>query len=121
MNQRSAKHDVVIMELYRPPKAAGMDYYLRLENDLNNIVTWATSQKQFVIITGDLNLNRLKPDEREGKIQGDLEDIHELSCLINKPTRITDTSRTLIDFILTSLTNKPEIFKKKRCLRPGTK
>ena len=45
-----------------------MDYYFRLENDLNHIVTWATSQKQFVIITGDLNLNRLKTDEREGKI-----------------------------------------------------
>ena len=52
-----------------------MDYYLRLENDLNDIVTWATSQKQFVIITGDLNLNRLKPDKREGKILRDLEDI----------------------------------------------
>ena len=93
-----------------------MDYYFRLENDLNHIVTWATSQKQFVIITGDLNLNRLKTDEREGKIQRDLEDIHELSCLINKPTRITDTSRTLIDVILT---NKPEIFKESNVYDPG--
>ena len=93
-----------------------MDYYFRLENDLNHIVTWATSQKQFVIITGDLNLNRLKTDKREGKIVRDLEDIHELSCLINKPTRITDTSRTLIDVILT---NKPEIFKESNVYDPG--
>lgn len=86
IESKFGKHNVVIMGLYRPPKAAGMDYYLRLENDLNDIVTWATSQKQFVIMTGDLNLNRLKPDKREGKILRDLEDIHELSCLINKPT-----------------------------------
>ena len=111
IESKFGKHDEVIMGLYRPPKAAGMDYYFRLENDLNDIVTWATSQKQFVIITGDLNLNRLKPDEIEGKIQHDLEDIHELSCLINNPTRITDTSRTLIDVIFTNLINKPEIFK----------
>lgn len=65
------------------------------------------SQKQFVIITEDLNLNRLKSHEREGKILYDLEDVHELLCVMNKPTRITDTSRTLIDVILT---NKPEIF-----------
>ena len=107
MNQSSAN---------RPPKAAGMDYYLRLENDLNDIVTWATSQKQFVIMTGDLNLNRLKPDKREGKILRDLEDIHELSCLINKPTRIKETSRTLIDVILN---NKPEIFKESDVYEPG--
>ena len=75
IESKFGKHNVVIMGLYRPPKAAGMDYYLRLENDLNDIVTWAASQKQFVIITGDLNLNRLKPDKREGKILRDLEDI----------------------------------------------
>lgn len=74
------------------------------------------SKKQFVIITGDLNLNRLKPDKREGKILRDLEDVHELSCLINKPTRITNTSRTLIDVILT---NKPEIFKESDVYDPG--
>lgn len=73
-------------------------------------------KKQFVIITGDLNLNRLKPDKREGKILRDLEDVHELSCLINKPTRITITSRTLIDVILT---NKPEIFKESDVYDPG--
>ena len=71
---RFGKHDVIIMGLYRPPKVAGMDYYLRLENYLNEIITWAMTKKQFVIITGDLNLNRLKPDEREGKIPCDLEE-----------------------------------------------
>ena len=119
IESKFGKHDVVIMGLYKPPKAAGMDYYLRLENDLNDIVTWATSQKQFVIITEDLNLNRLKPDEREGKIQRDLEDIHELSCLINKPTRITNISRTLIDVILANQIIKPEMFKESDVYDPG--
>ena len=37
----------------------------------------------------------------------DLEDIHGYSCLIDKPTRITDHSQTLLDIILT---NKPDLF-----------
>ena len=116
IESKFGKHDVVIMGLYRPPKATGMDYYLRLENDLTDIVTWAMSQKQVVIITGDLNLNRLKPEEREDKILRDLEDIHDLSCLISKPTRITGTIQTLIDVILT---NKPELFKENNVYDPG--
>eukprot|EP00794_Sanderia_malayensis_P001606 gene1606-1777_t len=37
----------------------------------------------------------------------DLEDVHNLDCLITEPTRCTDLSQTLIDVILT---NKPEYF-----------
>ena len=54
---------------------------------------------------GDLNLNRLKFDERDGKPLRDIEDI----CLITESTRVTITSQTLLDVILT---NKPEMFNK---------
>lgn len=51
---------VVVIGIYRPPKSVGEDYYVRLEEELNDIVSWACLQKQFVIVTGDLNLDRLK-------------------------------------------------------------
>lgn len=101
------KHDVVVVGIYRPPKSIGEQYYLRLEEELNDICTFAQLQKQFVIVLGDLNLDRLRPERREGKILLDLEDIHGYSCLIDKPTRITDHSQTLLDIFLT---NKPDLF-----------
>ena len=61
----------------------------------------------FIIFLGDLNLDRLRPERRQGKILLDLEDIHGYSCLIDKPTRITEHSQTLLDTILT---NKPYLF-----------
>ena len=98
---------MVVLCIYRPPKAAGKDHYLRTEQELNEIVAWATLQSKILIITGDLNLNRLQPHGREGKMLIDLEHIHNLNCLITEPTRCTDSSQTLIDVILT---NKPEYF-----------
>ena len=38
----------------------------------------------------------------------DLEDVHGLECLVTKPTRITDTTETLLDVILT---NRLDLFK----------
>ena len=58
--------------------------------------------------TGDLNLDRLPPLWRDGKILCDLEDTHGLICVITRPTRITNNSQTLIDV---NFTNKPELFK----------
>ena len=53
---------------------------------------------------GDLNLNRLDTNKREGKILKDLEDSFALECLIKSPTRITNSSSTLIDVIRLGLT-----------------
>ncbi|KAK3744231.1 hypothetical protein QZH41_004610 [Actinostola sp. cb2023] len=108
IESKFGSHDVVVLLIYRPPKASGQDYYLRLEKDLYDIATWASLQKQFLVIAGDLNMDRLRPNYREGKILCDLEDVLGLTCLIDKPTRITESSQTLIDVILT---NKPHLFK----------
>ena len=70
---------------------------------------WASLQKQLVILLGDLNMDRLRPETREGKILKDLEDVHGVQCMITEPTRITQTSETLLDVILT---NKPQMLKK---------
>jgi len=42
--------------------------------------------------------------------------VHRLSCLVTKPTRITEKSHTLLDVILT---NKPELFKEVVVHDPG--
>ena len=64
---------------------------------------------------GDLNLNRLRPDQREGNILLDLEKIHGLKCLISEPTRVTQNHASLLDVILT---NKPELFRESGVYNP---
>ena len=59
-----------------------------------------------LILVGDLNCDvyKLAPDPQTHKLQT-LCCLYQLSQVINKPTRITETTATLIDLILT---NKPE-------------
>ena len=71
--------------------------------------------RNFVFITEDLILDRLRPDQREGKLLLDLEDVHNFNCLINEPSRATTCSQTQLDVILT---NKPEDFKCSGVLDP---
>ena len=97
----------MVVGLKRPQKSIVELCYVRLEEELNDICTFASLQNQFIIVLGDLNLDRLRPERREGKMLLDLEDIHGYSCLIDKPTRIIEHSQTLLDTILT---NKPYLF-----------
>ena len=101
------------MGIYRPPgqssKSSCSRYIEKVEEELNEICMWASLQKQLVILLGDLNMDRLRPETREGKILKDLEDVHGLQCMITEPTRITQTTETLLDVILI---NKPQMFKK---------
>ena len=48
-----------------------------------------------------MNLDRLKPENKGGKLRN-LEKICELECLIKRATRITRSSQTLLDVILTN-------------------
>ena len=99
----------VVLGLYRPPHNMGVNYYETLEDELNEITTWACSQCQTIIIMGDLNLDRLKPSGREGKMLIDLEEVHELICWFNQPTRVTTTSQTLLDVILVNSPNSIKV------------
>ena len=65
---------------------------------------------------GDLNLNSLRPDQREGKILLDLEEIHGLKWLISEPTRVTQNHTSLLAVILT---NKPELFRESGAYNPA--
>ena len=93
-----------IIGLYRPPRSVN---YTMLQDDLFHLCSWLFSHRESVIILGDLNLDRLKPNSREGKILQDIEDIFDFTCLIQEPTQITPTTSTLLDVILT---NKADMF-----------
>ena len=61
------------------------------------------------IIAGNLNCDLLNPDSgvKDGRALIDLAEVYRSSNLIKEPTRITNTSTTLIDVIFTS---KPRSF-----------
>ena len=104
--------NMVIIGIYRPPRNLCGDYKLLLENELSQVCNWASLQSNSVVIIGDLNLDRLRPDKREGKLLLDLETEQGFTCLITKPTRVehrgTITGHSLNDVFLT---HRPEFFK----------
>ena len=106
--------DIIFIGIYRPPKVASLrgeqQYLEKGEEELNDICMWASVLKQTIVITGDLNLDRLRPDRREEKILLDLEEVHDLHGLITTPT-----SETLLDVIMTT---KPSLFKQYGSVNP---
>ena len=57
-----------------------------------------------LLVLGDLTCDLLQPQNNggEGSDLLDLCDIFNLECLVNEPTRVTPTSKTLIYVILTN-------------------
>ena len=104
---------MVIIGIYRPPKALCGDYQTSLESELSYVCNWASLKSNSVVVLGDLNLDRLRPDKREGKLLLDLETEQGLTCLTTQPTRTekrgTMITSTLIDVLLT---NRQELFKR---------
>ncbi|PFX15853.1 hypothetical protein AWC38_SpisGene19906 [Stylophora pistillata] len=107
IQSKLGRHNAILLGLYLSLKANGKDYYLRLENELHDLISWASLQRELLIVTAHLNLDKFKPDSRECKILCDVEEVHGLTYLIDKPTRTTVKSQTLLDVILR---NKPELF-----------
>ena len=97
--------NAIILGLYRPTHCRGINYYAELEKEFNECLMWATMQFSTVIIMGDLNMDKLKVNGREAKLLRDIEEVFELTCLVTEPTRITDTSQTLLDVLLTNKHN----------------
>ena len=114
-----ANRSMTVLGIYRPPRNLNSSYAIKLENELSSICNWAAFQNKIVIVLGDLNLDRMKPSTKEGKVLLDIEEEQEFECLINQPTRIATrgltTSHTLIDVLLT---NQPELFKSSGVLNP---
>ena len=90
--------NMVIVGIYRPPRALCGKYRILLESELSCVCNWAILNRDFVVDTGDLNLNRLGPDKPEGKLLLDLEVKQGFECLITKPTRIEKRGIKITEF-----------------------
>jgi len=94
---RTETGNMVIIGIYRPPRALCGEYHLLLENELSEVCNWASLQSIFVVAIGDLNLDRMRPDKPEGKLRLDLEVEQGFQCLITKATRIEKRGTTITE------------------------
>ena len=69
-----ANRSMMVFGIYRPPRNLNTSYTIKLESELSSICNWAAFQSKTVIVLGDLNLDRLKPGTKEGKVLLDMEE-----------------------------------------------
>lgn len=62
------RKEMIMIGMYRPPRALTGNYQLALEDELSHICNWAYLQRGIVAVIGDLNLDRLRPNRSEGKL-----------------------------------------------------
>ena len=89
---------LVVRVAYRPPDAP----LASVASDLTSNYSKAAMLRKDIIILGDLNCDMLSPTKPECRIISELCSLLNLIQLISKPTRVTETTRPLIDVILTS-------------------
>lgn len=84
---------MMLLGIYRPLAATGEGCYVQLEEELNSLCTWASMLKNFVLVTGDLD--RLRPDKKEGKILLDVEEVHNFGMSY---TQTNKSYREILNF-----------------------
>jgi exonuclease III len=87
--------------LYRPPDSVLETFFTSLNSVLNRV----SGQDHHTYLMGDFNVNLLNPRGGHPRQLIDLMNDHHFKQLIDKPTRSTSHSSTLIDHIYTT-TNK---------------
>lgn len=71
-----AGKELLILGINRTPKANSEDNFLKLD-----LFMWSPPLKHHVVVVGDLNLESMRLDKREGKLLIDLEEIYNFKCL----------------------------------------
>ena len=100
---KSNSKPFVIVACYRPPKCDN-SFFDHLEMIISNL---DNDDKEYIIL-GDLNSDLLPINNcRDSNVRllKSLIEVFQLTQLITEPTRVTETSKTLLDVIIT---NKPE-------------
>ena len=94
----SPEMSFTVICVYRPPSS------INTFNDQLKIVLKCSDFKRETILLGDFNINwDNKPDRKKLK---QLTDNHNLTQVIQGPTRITNTSKTTIDLIFTNISDR---------------
>lgn len=91
----------IICTVYRPPTTSLNCF----DEDLGGTVISALSLNKDIYILGDLNCNVLNPNDIASQTLLNFCTAFNLTQMIKKPTRITETLATLIDAILASNTD----------------
>ncbi|KAJ8981734.1 hypothetical protein NQ317_008995 [Molorchus minor] len=87
--------------LYRPPN---LNFNKCIEN-LENTLISLLPEYDYVVFGGDFNVDFLNTNSYNYTLLNNLLNKYGLNQIINKPTRVTDNSETLIDIIVTSCGN----------------
>ena len=89
----------LIAVIYRPP--VGSKHLNKNFNTcLNDMLSLASEMSKEIILLGDVNVNYLVPDD--GREFKSIMNLFGFSQIINKQTRITQSTKTLIDIIATN-------------------
>ena len=95
------KHSIIVGCIYRPPS-----YPLHCFNELlGEILCKLESKNKYVYITGDFNCNTLVSNTYTEEFKKKLLSSNHFYPLINRPTRITKSTATLIDNIYCNMPN----------------
>lgn len=98
---------LLISCVYQPPRDL-TNFLPRFDNIVNQVTVKRTN----VIIVGDFNIDLTKENTSNYNIRKTFNDIlnkYNLCNIVNVPTRITDSSQTIIDHIIIPKTCKPKI------------
>ena len=99
--QSKKNRSIIICVTYRPPDCALNCFEDHFKPNYIQVLTTRMNQPIFVL--GDLNCNMLH-DGPDRKAHVEVSTELNLQQIIKKPTRITDTTQSLIDVILVSNT-----------------
>ena len=92
----------IVCATYRPPDTP-LSYF---NSDLTENIIYASSFNVPVYLLGDLNCRLEKSNNPEAKVLINFCRSYNLSILINTPTRVTETSKSILDVILASDTKQ---------------
>lgn len=92
----------IICTAYRPPTTPLSCF----DSDFGDTIISALSLNKPIYILGDLNCNSLRTQDPGAQALMNFCSNFNLTQMINQPTRITETSKTLIDVILVSNKNR---------------
>ena len=97
---RQHSRPILLTTWYRPPNSE-----LDILSNFELFLFMCDMEDKKLILVGELNcdVNNLAPDPQTHKLQS-LCSLYQLSQVINKPTRITETTAALTDLILTNKT-----------------
>lgn len=95
----------VIGNLYRPPNSNSGHFFNSFEDTLTDIYT----NYEHITCLGDFNINMLDLDSELCTRLNSIIDVFSLRQLICEPTRISNTSISLIDLIFTNVENVIEV------------